>query len=229
MAWFGINKEQQAIEELQARTFYSTALAAADSYELAQERVEEGDLHTLFATLRTRHLDFAADFKKRVKKLGGDPEDRSGILELGGRTITRINSAGSVRDLLISLRQGEENGVAMCREALEELSLSGKSRSLIESYNQGHIDNIRDLSEQIALRGSYVGTSAEFYAPQWLRYPKAGFWALEGGLLLLGYLFGRSGKRAQPEGNGRTSPRAKLGGDQAVQQHTATIEREVGR
>jgi hypothetical protein len=227
MAWFGRNKEQQAAEEKQVRVFYGAAMAAADSYEVAQGRVEEGDLHKLFGTLRTRHLDFAEDAKKRVKRLGGDPDELTGIMELGGRTITRINAAGSVRDLLISLRQGEENGVAMCREALEEFDLSGKSRSLIEAYNRTHIDNIRDLSEQIALRGTYVGTSAEFYAPQWLRYPKAGFWALEGALVVLGYLFGRSGKRQQTS-QPVASPRAQLGGDQAAHQHGAAIEREIG-
>lgn len=229
MAWFGRNKEQQAIEEMHIRTFYSTALAAADSYEVAQGRVEDGDVATLFGKLRASHLDFASDLKKQVKRLGGDPEDRTGLAEASGRTLARINAAGSVRDLLISMRQGEENGVAMCREALEQLPLSGKSRSLIEAYNRTHIDNIRDLSEQIALRGSYVGTAAEFYAPQWLRYPKAGFWALEGALVLLGYLFGRSGSRSQSQSQPRTSPRVKLGGDQAVQDQGATISREVGR
>lgn len=229
MAWFGRNKEQQAIEEMHIRTFYSTALAAADSYEVAGERVEEGDVAKMFSKLRASHLDFASDLKKQVKRLGGDPEDRTGLAEAGGRTLARINAAGSVRDLLISMRQGEENGVAMCREALEQLPLSGRSRSLIEAYNRAHIDNIRDLSEQIALRGSYVGTSAEFYAPQWLRYPKAGFWALEGALVLLGYLFGRSGARGQSQSQSRTSPRAELGGDQAVRDHSATISREVGR
>lgn len=228
MAWFGRNKEQDTIEEMHIRTFYAAALAAADSYEVAQGRIDEGDVYALFGKLRASHLDFADDLKKRVKKLGGDPEDRTGLAELGARTQARINSAGSIRDLLISMRLGEENGVAMCREALEELTLSGKSRSLIEAYNRTHIDNIRDLSEQIALRGTYVGTSAEFFAPQWLRYPKAGFWALEGALILLGYLFGRGGKRSG-QSDGRTSPRAELGGDQAVREQSATIAREVGR
>jgi len=208
MAWFGRNKEQQAAEAALIRGFYTTALAAADSYDVAMGRVEEGDIFELFGKLRTSHLDFADDLKKRVKKLGADPEDRSGLGELGGRTLTRINTAGSVRDLLIAMRRGEENGVAMCREALEDVELSGKSKSLLESYQRAHIDNIRDLSEQIALRGGLAETSAEFYVPQWLRFPGLGFWLAQGALVVLGYLFGRGGNTKKQQG--RTSPRAEL-------------------
>lgn len=233
MAWFGRDKAQVEAEVQALRGFYAAANAAAESYEVAQNRVEEGDVYTLFGKLRTMHTDYADDLKKRIKKLGGDPEGLTELAEGSARVTTRIQSAGSVRDLLIAMRLGEENGVAMCREALEELELSGKTESLLESYMRAHVDAIRDLSEQIALRGTYTGTTAEFFAPQWLRYPKAGFWLLEGAVLLLGYLFGRSGSksedgRAQHDGN-RTSPRAKLGGDQAARQQGETISREVGR
>ncbi len=195
MSWFGGNKEAQLAEATLLTSFYASALAAADSYEVASSRVEEGDIATLFGKLRTRHLDYADDFKKRIKKLGGDPEAHSGLTEFGGRMAARINSAGSVRDLLISMRQGEENGVAMCREALEEANLTGRSESLIESYNRMHIDSIRDLSEEIALRGTNTGTSVELVSPQWMRYPKPGFWALQAAMIGLGYLFGRSGSK----------------------------------
>lgn len=227
MAWFGRNKEQQSAEALIMTGFYASALAAAESYDVAMNRMEEGDIFTLFGKLRSTHLDYADDFKKRIKKLGGDPEDRTGVMEQSVRTVTRIQSAGSVRDVLIAMRQGEENGVAMCRETLEETSLSGKSRSLIESYNRAHIDHIRDLSEQIALRGTYVGTSAEFFAPQWMRYPKAGFWLLEAAVLGLGYLFGRSGGMGgSSTTQNRTSPRADLERKESQQQLSS---REVGR
>lgn len=238
MALFGRNKEQQAAEILLLKGFYAAALASADSYDVAMNRVEEGDVYKLFGKLRASHLDYADDFKKRIKKLGGDPEDRTDLPQAAARIITRINSAGSIRDLLIAMRQGEENGVAMCRETLEEAQLSSRSKSLIEAALQSHIDNLRDLSEQIALRGTYAGTTAEFSAPQWLRYPQWGFWLLEGALVLLGYLFGRGGGgggRSQssaayvPQTEGRTSPRAQLGGDQAGQSYGKQIEREVGR
>ena len=211
MAWFGRNTEQQQAEATLLTSFYASALAAADSYSVATGRVEEGDVAKLFRKLQERHTDFADDFRKRIRKLGGDPEAHSGATEFGGRLAARINSAGSVRDLLISMRQGEENGVAMCREALEEASLSGRSQSLVEAYNRMHIDAIRDLSEEIAVRGTNMGTSVELVSPQWMRYPKPGFWAFEAAVLLIGYLFGRRGSSSA---SGRTSPRANLGGDQ---------------
>ena len=223
MAWFGRNKDQAAAEALIMTGFYASALAAAESYDVAMNRVEEGDVFTLFGKLRSNHLDLADDFKKRVKKLGRDPEDRTGVMEQSVRTMTRVQSAGSMRDLLIAMRQGEENGVAMCREALEETDLSGKSRSLIEAYNRMHIDHIRDLSEQIALRGTYVGTSVEFFAPQWMRFPKAGFWVLEAALIGLGYLFGRGGQTQS-----RTSPRAEMNRKGSGSQESLA-SREVGR
>jgi hypothetical protein len=197
MAWFGRNTEQELAEASLLTSFYAASLAAVDSYTNAIERVEEGEVATLFAKLRERHTDFADDLRKRVKKLGGDPDDRSGIAEFGGRLAARINSVGSIRDLLISMRQGEENGVATCREALEESDLSGKSESLIEAYSRMHIDAIRDLSEQIAMRASTVASAIELSSPEWLRYPKAGFWALEAAVLGLGYLFGRGAKGAK--------------------------------
>ncbi|HEX6291775.1 MAG TPA: DUF2383 domain-containing protein [Herpetosiphonaceae bacterium] len=222
MAWFGRSKDSEAAEALLMAGFYASTLAASESYDAAMNRVDEGDVFKLFGKLRSNHLDFADDFKKRVKKLGRDPEDRTGVMEQATRTITRIQGAGSIRDLLIAMRQGEENGVAMCREALEEADLSGKSRSLIESYNHAHIDHIRDLSEQIALRGTYVGTSAEFFAPQWLRYPKPAFWVLEAALVGLGFVFGRGGRNKQ----GRTSPRADLAYQESQE---SMASREVGR
>ena len=227
MAWFGRNNEQQSAEALIITGFYASALAAAESYDVAMNRIEEGDVFTLFGKLRSAHLDYADDFKKRVKKLGSDPEARTGAMEQSARIVTRIQSAGSIRDVLIAMRQGEENGVAMCRETLEETTLSGKSRSLIESYNRAHIDHIRDLSEQIAVRGTYVGTSAEFFAPQWMRYPKAGFWVLEAAVLGLGYLFGRSGGMSRSANTqSRTSPRS----DQERKQTAEPLaSREVGR
>lgn len=224
MAWFSGNTEQQSAEALIMTGLYASALAAAESYDVAMDRIEEGDVFTLFGKLRATHLDFADDFRKRVKKLGRDPEDRTGVMERSVRVITRLQTAGSVRDVLIAMRLGEENGVAMCREILEETKLSGKSRSLIESYNRTHIDHIRDLSEQIALRGTYVSTSAEFFGPQWLRYPKAGFWLLEVAVLGLGYLFGR-GARSGGSPQTRTSPRADL----ERKESQPLQSREVGR
>lgn len=213
MAWFRRQTEQEAAEATLIRTFYTTALAAADSYDVAKSRVEEADLADLFDKLRASHLDFADDLKKRVKQLGSDPEARTGLGEAGGRLITQINRAGSVRDLLIALRSGEENGVAMCRETLAYTDLSRKSRKLLQSYMQGHINNIRDLSEQIAMRGGLAETSAAFYGPQWLRYPKAGFWLLESALVGLGYLIGRS--RGDTHEQRRGSPRAALAEQEA--------------
>lgn len=188
------NQEQNRVEAGLFKGFHAAALAAADSYDTAMHRVEDeaSDVFALFGKLRNGHLEFADDFAKRVRKLGDTPDEPAGIAELGGRLITRINSVGSIRDLLIAMRQGEENGVAMCREALENGELSGRSRSLLESQLRSHVDAIRDLSEQIALRGTLAGSSAEFYAPQWLRFPRAGFWLLSSALVLLGYLFGRA-------------------------------------
>ncbi len=214
MAWFGRSTEQQRAEATLLTSFYASALAAADSYAAAAERVEEGDVERLFRKLRERHTDFADDFRKRIRKLGGDPEAHSGITEFGGRLAARVNSAGSVRDLLISMRQGEENGVAMCRETLEEEELSGKSESLIESYNRTHIDAIRDLSEEIAVRGTNVGSSIELVSPQWMRYPKAGFWAFEAAVLFIGYLFGRRGSSSRRSSSMSTGGTSALGGEQ---------------
>ena len=200
MGWFGRKTSRAAMEETHIRAFHNSALAAAESYDTAQSRVEEGDVYDLFDRLRAGHLDYAGDFRKRVKQLGGDPTDRTGIAELSGRAITLINAAGSIRDLLIAMRQGEEIGVAQSREALEELDLSGKSQRLIEAYGQAHIDNLRDLSEQIALRGNSLQATADFNLPEWLRYPRAGFWVAQAALIGLGYLLGRNGSRAQPTG-----------------------------
>lgn len=191
MGWFGRNTEQQEAEAALMRGFHFAAMAAADSYEIAYNRVDEGDLSKLFTKLRASHLDFADDFRKRARKLGADVGEESELGKLSGRLLTRVQAAGSVRDLLIAMRQGEENGVAMCREALEETDLSGKSRSLLESQLRAHVDSIRDLSEQIALRGTLVGTQLSFMGPQWLRYPNPGFWVFQGVVWLLGFLTGR--------------------------------------
>lgn len=194
MAWLKRNSaEQNRAEAGLLKAFHAAASAAADSYDMAMHRVEDeaGDVFALFGKLRSNHLEYADDFGKRARKLGADPTDRSEVAEFGGRLIARINTVGSIRDLLSAMRQGEENGVALCREALEHTPLSGRSKSLLESQLRAHVDNIRDLSEQIALRSSLVGSSAEFYMPQWLRYPRAGFWLLSGALVLLGYAFGR--------------------------------------
>jgi hypothetical protein len=237
MALWGQSKEEKAAEARLIAGFYGAAIAAAESYDTAMNRVEDeaGDVYKLFGKLRATHLDYADDFKKRAKKLGLDPDLAGDLGATSGRIIGRVQGAGSIRDLLIAMRQGEENGVAMARETLEESNLSGKSESMIESYNRMHIDAIRDLSEQIALRGTYAGTSVELYSPQWLRYPKAGFWLLEGAVLLVGYLFGRGGRnQSASSSNGKhisqqqhnTSPRSKL--DQSKEQYDDQIGREVG-
>ncbi len=216
MAWFRRHSEQDAMEASLLRSFYSAALASAESYDAAKSRVDESDLLSLFDKLRSGHADFASSFKKRVKQLGGDPEERAGLGEVAGRIATQINMAGSVRDLLVALRSGEENGVAMCREALENMQLSGKTESLISSAKQFHIDAVRDLSAQIAVRGGVVETGASLLSPQWLRYPKPGFWLLAAGLIGLGYLFGRSKQNGQQQR--RESPRAALE-QQEIQAH----------
>ncbi len=208
MAWFRRHSEQDAIEASLLQSFYSAALASAESYDVAKERVDEKSLLSLFDRLRSGHFNFANSFKKRIKQLGADPEQRAGLGEAAGRIATQVNMAGSVRDLLVALRSGEENGVAMCREALENVDLRGKTQSLLASAKQFHIDNIRDLSEEIAIRGGVVETGASLLSPQWLRYPKPGFWLLAAGLIGLGYVFGRSKQNGQPQR--RESPRAAL-------------------
>lgn len=232
MGWFGRDREAVAAEAAVMRMFADAAFAAAESYATAAERVEEGELSRLFHKLQRRHQEFADDFRKRARKLGMDVGAESEGVEGFTRMLTRIQSAGTTRDLLIAMRLGEENGVAMCRETLEETELSGRSESLVESYLRAHIDHIRELSEQIALRGTYAGTMAEFAGPQWLRYPKPGFWLFQGAILLVGYLFGRrrSGDERYESASGqRESPRAQLGGDAAARQQGDVIAREVGR
>ncbi|WP_026369523.1 DUF2383 domain-containing protein [Kallotenue papyrolyticum] len=227
MSWLRRNREEVATEATVLRLLADSALAAAEAYAVAAERVEEGELTRLFEKLRRRHLEFAEDLRKRARKLGADVGAEASAAEGAGRLLARIHAAGSVRDLLIAMRTGEENGVAMCREALEESELSGRSASLIEAYLRAHIDHIRELSEQIALRGRYASTMAEFAGPQWLRYPQPGFWLFQGAVLLLGYLFGRRGKRDQS--STRESPRAQLGGEQATREYGQQIARELGR
>lgn len=231
MSWFGRDHEAVAEEAALMRMFADAAFGAAEAYRTAAERVEEGDLSRLFTKLQRRHTEFAEDFRKRARKLGEDVGAESSVAEGYTRLLARIHSAGSTRDLLIAMRLGEESGVAMCRETLEESELSGRSESLVESYLRAHIDHIRELSEQIALRGTYAGTMTEYAAPQWLRYPRAGFWLFQGAVLLLGYLFGRRGSDRGYEsslGQGE-SPSWARGDDAAANQHAAVIGREVGR
>jgi hypothetical protein len=222
MAWFGRSKEQNSAEAALMGTFYAAARAAAEAYDVARSRVDDNTLVNLFSKLGSSHLNYANTLRKRVKQLGADPEAGTGIGDIAGRWMAGINAVGTVRDLLIALRVGEENGVAMCRDALENMELSGKTRGIIQGYNQAHIDNIRNLSEQIALRSSVTETMASSYAPQWLRYPKPGFWLLQAGLLGLGYLFGRRG--------GNSQGHQRLGGRAASSAEEETLSaRQVGQ
>jgi hypothetical protein len=191
MAIFERNTEGRAAEGALLRGLYGTAIAAADAYATARERVEEGEVADLFDRLRSEHLRFADNLKKRVARLGVDPEARSGLIEVGGRGFALLHAAGSVADVLAGMRAGEEQGVILCREALQHTDLSSKSKGLVESYKQTHLRAVRDLSEQIALHGGAVQNSVQYYLPSWLRYPSPGFWIAQGALLLLGYLFGR--------------------------------------
>ncbi len=178
------------------RGLYSTALAAADAYATAIERVEEQDVASLLRKLQSEHLRFANELKKRVARLDAEPEARTGLTEAGGRAFAMLHAAGSLPDVLAGMRAGEEQGVVLCRETLEHADLSGKSKALIEAYKQTHLGAIRDLSEQIALHGATVQNSVQYYVPGWLRYPSPGFWVAQGVLLLLGYLWGRRGTNA---------------------------------
>jgi hypothetical protein len=196
MAIFGRNKEQQAAEAALLRGLYSTALAAADAYATAIEQVEEQDVASLLRKLQSEHLRFANELKKRVARLDAEPEARSGLTEAGGRAFAMLHAAGSLPDVLAGMRAGEEQGVVLCREALEHADLGGKSKALIAAYKQTHLGAIRDLSEQIALHGGTVQNSLQYYVPGWLRYPSPGFWVAQGVLLLLGYLWGRRGTNA---------------------------------
>ncbi len=191
MAMFRRNTEQQAAEAALLRALYSTAIAAADAYAVARERAGEQDLATLFGKLRSDHLRYANDLKKRVARLGADPEARTGAIEAGGRAFAVLHAAGTERDVLAGMRAGEEQGVVLCRETLEHAELSRKNKDLVASYQETHLEAVKTLSEQIALRGGTLSNSIQYYLPAWARYPQPGFWIAQGALVLLGYWFGR--------------------------------------
>jgi hypothetical protein len=191
MAIFARNTEQRMAEAALLRALYSTAIAAADAYAVARERAGEQDLAALFAKLRGDHLRYANDLKKRVARLGADPEARTGAIEAGGRAFAVLHAAGTLRDVLVGMRAGEEQGVVLCRETLEHAELSRKNKSLVAAYQETHLDAVRTLSEQIALRGGTLSNSIQYYLPAWLRYPQPGFWIAQAALVALGYWFGR--------------------------------------
>ncbi len=191
MAFFRKNETQRQAEAAVLRGLRSTAIAAADAYAVARERVNEGDLADLFSNLRSEHLRYATDLGKRVARLGADPDARTGAIEAGGRAFATLHAAGTVRDVLAGMRAGEEQGVVLCREALEHAELGNKNKGLIASYQQTHLQAVKTLSEQIALRGGVLPNSLQYYVPTWLRYPQPGFWIAQTALVGIGYLLGR--------------------------------------
>jgi hypothetical protein len=191
MAIFRRNTEQQAAEAALLRALYSTAIAAADAYAVARERAGEQDLAALFDKLRSDHLRYASDLKKRVARLGADPEARTGLIEAGGRVFAVLHAAGTERDVLTGMRAGEEQGVVLCRETLQHAELSRKNKDLVAAYQETHLNAVKTLSEQIALRGGTLPNSIQYYLPAWARYPQPGFWIAQGALVALGYWLGR--------------------------------------
>jgi hypothetical protein len=191
MALFRRNEAQRQAEAAVLRGLRSTAIAAADAYAVARERAGKADLADLFSTLRSEHLRYADNLGKRVVRLGSDPDARTGAIEAGGRAFAALHAAGSLRDVLAGMRAGEEQGVVLCREALEHTDLGSKSKGLIASYQETHLDAVKTLSEQIALRGGALPNSLQYYVPAWLRYPQPGFWITQTALVWLGYWLGR--------------------------------------
>lgn len=191
MAFFRRNEAQRQAEAALLRGLRSTAIAAADAYAVARERANEADLADLFSNLRSEHQRYADTLGKRVARLGADPDARTGAIEAGGRAFALLHAAGTVRDVLAGMRAGEEQGVVLCREALEHTDLGSKSKGLVASYQQTHLQAVKTLSEQIALRGGALPNSLQYYVPAWLRYPQPGFWIAQTALVGLGYWLGR--------------------------------------
>jgi hypothetical protein len=191
MAFFRRNEAQRQAEAALLGGLRSTALAAADAYAVARERANEHDLVDLFGNLRSEHLRYADNLGKRVAQLGSDPDARTGVVEASGRAFATLHAAGTVRDVLAGMRAGEEQGVVLCREALEHTELGSKNKGLIASYQQTHLQAVKTLSEQIALRGGALPTSLQYYVPAWLLYPQPGFWIAQTALVALGYWLGR--------------------------------------
>lgn len=124
-----------------------------NGFQAAADGVKNGDLKTLFHTYSQQRAAFAGELQSEVRRLGGDPEKTGSLTASLHRGWIDIKSAVTGEDeaaVISECERGEDSAVRNYKDALDNESLPGDLRSIVErqfaQVREAH-DRIRALEK----------------------------------------------------------------------------------
>jgi len=106
----------------QLNKFLRGEMSATETYEQCMDKIDDSAIERELRSLKTSHATRATMLRAKVNALGGDADDSAGIwggfakLVEGGAKLLGKSAAIS------ALEEGEDHGLAMYRDNLEDLT-----------------------------------------------------------------------------------------------------------
>lgn len=128
-------------------------ISAVETYEQAikkvgEDRVSDG---TLLRAIAQEHGEHAQRLREEVRRLGGEPDNASGVWGVYAKTIEGVAKLFGDSSALKALKEGEEHGLKDYREALDDVDDSGRRliAEVLIPAQQRHITTLDALMQRI--------------------------------------------------------------------------------
>lgn len=130
-----------------------TTLDSADGYAEAAKDAKSESLISLFRERSTERRQVASTLQKRVRLLGGDPEDDGTVLASAHRMFVNLRSSLTSNDnkaVVDEVERGEDHIKSKFEDAMKDKDVSPDTMSVITdvyaSVRSGH-DQMRDIKQ----------------------------------------------------------------------------------
>lgn len=108
-------------------------LAAVETYQQALNMVGLNEARPELLTLQDDHSHAVTLLTQHIVECGGLPAERSGLWGVWARTVEGMAKWFGRASAMKALKEGEEHGIKVYREALEKGRLDPESQAMIQS------------------------------------------------------------------------------------------------
>ncbi len=137
--------KKQIVKELNA--FLKGNYMAIESYERFLEKINEPEIRKIFQKIKANHEEHAKLVQERIRNLGGEPVDSSGII---GDMVDWMDQfkleTKELPHIIKDAQTGEFRGIKKSKEMLEN-DLDEESLSLVQNILEKDEEHVALLTE----------------------------------------------------------------------------------
>jgi uncharacterized protein (TIGR02284 family) len=126
--------------------------SAAETYVQVLEKIGDEPQSDTVRKTKAEHMEAVKTWKTKIQELGGQPSESSGAWGTWAQTVAGTSKIFGDKSALEALKQGEEHGLKLYKELIDDCEPDTTVRSMAENHiqiQQKHIQMLENYQNNI--------------------------------------------------------------------------------